>query len=421
MQRWLDDLEAAGVVVHEPERDDGGRRWRTQIVLQRAPGPAVHELAAARRRACRWRARERARRQTARRAPALGAIRDRSAVPAARTRARLAVARRVEEHERRRRAAVEAAIAHRELTHPFGAPPPSAPSPVSAKRCRRPETSQIGVPAVRLAARAAWEVETVVAETGAHERENEFAERLAALRRAAAERAALLAPQVEARAYEARHWPAGQRCPLGRLREAWVVYRYGLARAIDTGGASAGRVSVERVARAVGLYEAFAAHRPPGWPTSGAAALCVLAAIGRADRLAGDVANLQRLALGMRAVAGERDPVRLARACGRAERRRDGRRAQQRSIAFRMAVARAETAERRRRRVRDLVLLAGGNPASWPNAELALGHLRALADRQPRLMEPDRFEELDGIGARVTRYRDELAQGRWRLQEDLQL
>src|SRR5690606_32444157 len=105
--------------------------------------------------------------------------------------------------------------------------------------------------------------------------------------------------QVEARALEARHWPAGQRCPLGRLREAWVAHRYGLARAIDTGGASAGRVSAEPVGRAVALYEAFAAHRPPDWPASGAAALCVLAAIGRADRLAGDVANLQRLAMGM--------------------------------------------------------------------------------------------------------------------------
>jgi hypothetical protein len=227
------------------------------------------------------------------------------------------------------------------------------------------------------------------------------------------------APQVEARALEVRQWQAGRHCPLGRLREAWVAKRYGLARAIDTGSASAGRVSVERVGRAVGLYEAFEAHRPPGWPTSGAAALCVLAAIGRADRLAGDVANLQRLAMGMCAVAVERDPVRLARDRGRAERRRDGRGAPARSIAFRMGVARAETAERRRQRVRDLVLLAGGNPASWPNAELALGHLRAPVGPQPRLMEPDRFEELDGIGARATRYRDELAQGRWRLPKDL--
>jgi hypothetical protein len=30
-------------------------------------------------------------------------------------------------------------------------------------------------------------------------------------------------------------------------------------------------------------------------------------------------------------------------------------------------------------------------------------------------MEPDRFEELDGLGARAARYRAELARGRWRL------
>jgi hypothetical protein len=54
------------------------------------------------------------------------------------------------------------------------------------------------------------------------------------------DRAALLAPIVEARVRQVREWPAGRRCPLGHLREAWVAHRYGLARAIDTGGALAG-------------------------------------------------------------------------------------------------------------------------------------------------------------------------------------
>ena len=34
------------------------------------------------------------------------------------------------------------------------------------------------------------------------------------------------------------------------------------------------------------------------------------------------------------------------------------------------------------------------------------------------LLEPDRFEELDGFGARATRYRTELACGRWQLPRD---
>ena len=45
VQRWLDDLQAAGLVDHEPERDDGGCWWRTQIVLLAAPTPDSAELA----------------------------------------------------------------------------------------------------------------------------------------------------------------------------------------------------------------------------------------------------------------------------------------------------------------------------------------------------------------------------------------
>jgi hypothetical protein len=33
VQRWLDDLQAAGLVAHEPEQDSDGLWWRTQIVL----------------------------------------------------------------------------------------------------------------------------------------------------------------------------------------------------------------------------------------------------------------------------------------------------------------------------------------------------------------------------------------------------
>jgi len=65
VQRWLDDLEAAGLVLHEPERDGDGSWWRTQIVLLAAPEPSPGELAVAHKRARRWRARERARRRRA--------------------------------------------------------------------------------------------------------------------------------------------------------------------------------------------------------------------------------------------------------------------------------------------------------------------------------------------------------------------
>ena len=81
VQRWLDDLQAAGLVVHEPERDADGLWWRTQIVLLAAPAPSASELRAARKRARGWRGRERARRRRGRVAPSLGGIRGRSGVP----------------------------------------------------------------------------------------------------------------------------------------------------------------------------------------------------------------------------------------------------------------------------------------------------------------------------------------------------
>jgi hypothetical protein len=202
------------------------------------------------------------------------------------------------------------------------------------------------------------------------------------------------------------------------LREAWVVHRYGLARVAQCGAAAAGpkRPAVDLlVGRAIALYEAHAEQRPPGWPTGGAAALCVLAAQGRADWLAGDVARLLMLAKAMRATALEHDADRLGRARSRAAKRQAPPKS---PIAFRTLRPRFESAEQRRQRVRDAVLLAGANPAAWPNAELALDHLPALCAARasgPQLIDRDSYAELDGVGARVTRYRAELARGDWQL------
>jgi hypothetical protein len=228
----------------------------------------------------------------------------------------------------------------------------------------------------------------------------------------------VLEPQVEARVREVARWPASHCCPLGRVREAWVAHRYGLAAAVDGGGALAGKVApglAPRVGRAVALYEAFADRRPPGWPRSGAAALCVLAGQRRADVLAGDVGRLLRLGKGMRAAALLTDAGRVEGARSRAAARCTP---SQGRIAFRITprALRIETAESRRRRVRDAVLLLGGDPAAWPNAELALAALPITpSDHEVELIGPDRCDELDGIGARATRYRDELDRGRWRL------
>ena len=199
------------------------------------------------------------------------------------------------------------------------------------------------------------------------------------------------------------------------------MHRYGLARVAESGAAAAGpnRPALGRlVRRAIGLYESHAEHRPRGWPTSGAAALCALAGQGRADWLAGDVARLLALAKAMGATTYEHDAQRLRRARERAAKRKAPPEAR---IAFRTLPPRLETAEQRRQRVRDAVLLAGGNPAGWPNADLALEHILALRSAradEPRLVDRDRYSELDGVGARAQRYRTELTRGDWQLPPD---
>jgi hypothetical protein len=110
VQRWLDDLQAAGVAAHEPERDARGWWWRTQIVLLTAPAPTAEELHVAQYRARGWRARERARARGRRCACALATIRSRASEPQRNTRSRLARARAGAAHEARRRADVEAQI-----------------------------------------------------------------------------------------------------------------------------------------------------------------------------------------------------------------------------------------------------------------------------------------------------------------------
>ena len=453
VQRWLDDLQAAGLVAHEPEQDSDGLWWRTQIVLLAAPAATRLELEVATRRARGWRSRERARRRRGRVAPGLGGIRARSSAPSRERRARIARERNIGLRERRRRAAVEAQIADatarrsgcRDLTHPFGAPPTSALSPVSPERPRRSETSGTEGPIAGWPARAVSENATVAAETGARGRapisfaleapaaltasteEGELvsrepfdalvARRVAARAQALAARNELLVPQVTARLVEVTGWPRGRRCSLGRLREAWTARRYGLAIVVDSGAAAAGPVrpgDVALAARAIELYEAFAAQRPPGWPDNGPGALCALASMRGADRFAGDLARLLGLAKAMRAAALEHDPARLARARARAAARTAPLSA--RWAFWRLDRPRVESAEARRQRVRDAVLFAGRNPAAWPNAALALEHLpiEPGAD-QVRLLDDDRCEELDGIGARATRYRAELARGRWQL------
>jgi hypothetical protein len=242
-------------------------------------------------------------------------------------------------------------------------------------------------------------------------REQRFAAREAALE----QRSRLLRSHISARAGDVRDWPVGRVCPLNLVAEAWLVHRYGAAMVIERGTRAAGPCSAglrRRLSRAVEIYEAFSAQRPPGWPAGGPAALCALASQHRAASLAGDVARLLVLAKGMRAAARLRDPVRTPRAVKRALAR--GAVADTRLL-YRRAASAQETAEQRRQRVRDAVLLSGGDPAAWPNAELALEQLQQARASEPQVVGPNPCVELDGVGARAQRYRHELEAGRWTL------
>jgi len=86
-------------------------------------------------------------------------------------------------------------------------------------------------------------------------------------------------------------------------------------------------------------------------------------------------------------------------------------------MVFRAGAPRWESAEQRRVRVRDELLLARADPAAWPNAAFAKQALRRGGRQtiEPELIGPDSHAELDGVGARAERYRAELANGRWAL------
>lgn len=405
VQRWLDDLEVAAMVDHEPERDEHGLWWRTQIVLLKAPAPLDADLATAARRARGWRGREQ------RRGRSLARVRRRSATPSRRVRVRLARERAGALHEGRRRAAVERAINRSSvqralLTHPFGAPPRAAQLEAAAKPPDGYATADSSGSSMVRSESTEANTSTLAAQTDAcalrdaGKRRDQEQERLALIRRHAVRRIA-----------EVESWPSGRRCPAARLREAWVAHRHGLDWVTQSGAALAGPVSTTTARRlrfAIALYEAYAVERPPDWPTSGPAVLLGFAAERRADVFAGDVARLLIVAKQMRAAALERDEQRL---------RRQARRALRRSatppapIEFRTAATRWESPEQRRQRARDLVLLRGDDPARWPNASFALDRHAT----SPALTAPDPHEELDGVGARAARYRNALRRGIHRL------
>ena len=142
-----------------------------------------------------------------------------------------------------------------------------------------------------------------------------------------------IAEQAAGRALEVASWGLARSWPVGRLREAWVVARWGPLAAADGGPSRAGPLYGEdyaRLRRAVARYERNHSARPDGYPAGGLGALLHVGALAGAGELAGGprtlryaVGALDQLSRRMRAVATADSAEHAHRAAGRARRRRD--------------------------------------------------------------------------------------------------
>ena len=109
-----------------------------------------------------------------------------------------------------------------------------------------------------------------------------------------------IAAQAAGRAVEVAGWGLERSWPAGRLREAWVVARWGALAAADGGPSRAGPLYGEdyaRLRRAVARYERHRTAAPDGYPAGGLAGLLHIGALAGAGELAGGPRTL-RYAIG---------------------------------------------------------------------------------------------------------------------------
>jgi hypothetical protein len=139
----------------------------------------------------------------------------------------------------------------------------------------------------------------------------------------------LIAHQAQARAGDVASWTLDRGWPQGRLREAWVVWRYGSQCAGELGAAPAGHLAaddLQRLRRALARYERHRAVRPAVFPAGGLAVLAVIAAIAdhthsKPQTLHYAIRLLDQLSLRMRAIDTRDNPARRDSAAARARRR----------------------------------------------------------------------------------------------------
>jgi hypothetical protein len=131
--------------------------------------------------------------------------------------------------------------------------------------------------------------------------------------------------QMRQRAGEVALWAADRSLPVGRVREAWVVWCLGERDAANCGACLAGALDDDdpgRLGRAARRYERHVGARPEGWPELGLGALAQIASEDAERRsepsLHRSIRALDQLSRRMRAIDTMRDGERRDRQAERA-------------------------------------------------------------------------------------------------------
>ena len=358
VRRRLRDLAAMGLLRWRVGVDDDGQERRTELELLEAPPVSVEELAAAGEQLAAWQAR-------------YGSALNTGSSTGVRNAA--GHGRPLSSSERRRRGRVRALERVRARQGDRGhqsnsAPPCGASAPPKNTTVIR-EASDLRKACERTGARASANTTTnnpaafkpTTKTAGTEEREfeggkssisgaagsGETAQRperpvwdsealVARVKAREEQRAAVIqviAAQAAGRAKETAEWGPDRGWPYWRLREAWVVARWGANAAADWGPAAAGPLDpedYERLRRAVRRYDSNVQARPPGWPVRGLGGLLMLGAeAGGRDHgprtLRYAIGALDQLSRRMRAVATEDSTRRLEAGARRAQKRHSSR------------------------------------------------------------------------------------------------
>jgi hypothetical protein len=339
VRRRLRDLDAMGLLRWRIGIDADGEDARTELELRPAPGVTDEEFAAAAARLERWQVR-------------YGAALNTGSTTGIRNAA--LHGRPLSVSERQRRAITRGracARSRRESSNSNSAPRFATPTPsensalaphANTSKIRSACGDKTGVTRVRATAgtNASSAISapktaslTVVGPQGPGEitvwDEQALRARVAARVAARAPVLEVIASQAARRALEVAGWTLDRGWPLGRVGEAWVVWRYGALSAAEHSAGAAGPLQADdpaRLRRAAARYERHVAARPQGFPEQALAALAQIARVAgerdaRPQTLHYAIGALDQLSRRMRASQTADDPARRDRQAARAKRR----------------------------------------------------------------------------------------------------